>query len=83
MFCIAFGACFVPVLSFNLLSVLIRYMANGMRSLFIKSVDDIKVRRPVNALEERIRIRNELREKVRYSSILQILLSGMYNQLHK
>lgn len=34
-------------------------------------------------MEEKIRIRNELIEKVRYNSILEILLLGMYNQLPK
>lgn len=63
VFCVALGACFVPVLGFNLLNVLVRYVVNGMKSLFIKSIDGVKVERPINALEERIRIRNELREK--------------------
>lgn len=56
MFCVGLGGCFVPVLSFNLLNVLIRYVANGMKSMFIKSMDDIEVGRPGNVLEERIRI---------------------------
>ena len=46
-------------------------------------MDDIEVGRPGNVLEERIRIWNELGEKVRYNSILKILLLGTYNQLHK
>jgi len=56
VFCVALGGCFVPVLGFSLLNVLICCVANGMKRMFIKSMDDIEVGRPGNVLEERIRI---------------------------
>lgn len=56
MFCIGLGGCFVPVLTFDLLNVLICCVANRMKSMFIKSMDDIEVGRPGNVLEDRIRI---------------------------
>lgn len=56
MLCVALGGCFVSVLSFHLSDVLIPYVANGMKSMFVKSMDDIEVGRPRTVLEERVRI---------------------------
>lgn len=83
MYCIGSRSCFVLVLSFNLLNVLIWFMANEMKNMFITFMDDIKVGRPGTILEDSTKIWNELGEKVRYNSILKNLLWGMYNQLHK
>lgn len=54
MFCFGSVSCFVPVLSFNLLNVLILCMANEMKNKIIKSMDDIKVQRSGKILEESI-----------------------------
>lgn len=56
MYCIGSISCFVLVLSFNLLNVLIWFMANEMKNMFIKFMDDIKVGRPGTILEDSTKI---------------------------
>lgn len=53
---VGLGGCFVSILSFNLPSVSIRSVANGTKSVFVKSVDDIEVGRPGTVLEEWVTI---------------------------